>query len=70
VPPAGVTSDVVAGMLAERDVDVDILAVVAGLFRACDEARFAMSSKGPINMKDDLKRMEEVINYFERKKVL
>jgi hypothetical protein len=70
IPPAGVTSDVVEEMLSAKDVDVDILAVVNGLFKACDEARFAMSAKGAMNMKDDLKRMEEVINYFERKKVI
>lgn len=70
IPPAGVTSDVVEGMLASRDIDVDILAVVVGLFRACDESRFAMSRKELLHMKDDLKRLEEAINYFERKKVL
>jgi len=45
------------------------LAVVIGLFRACDEARFAMSRKELMHMKDDLKRLEETISYFERKKV-
>ena len=70
IPPAGVTSDVVEGLLATKDVDVDILAVVMALFRACDEARFAMSRKELMHMSDDLKRIEEVVNYFERKKVL
>lgn len=70
IPPAGVTSDIVEGVLKTKDVDVDILGVVAGLFRACDEARFAMSKKELMHMSDDLKRIEEVINYFERKKVL
>lgn len=70
IPPAGVTSDIVEGMLASKDVDVDIMALVAGLFRACDETRFAMSTKDLMHMKDDLKRVEEVINYFERKKVI
>ena len=70
IPPAGVTSDVVEGMLSTKDIDIDILAVVVGLFRACDEARFAMSQKELMHMSDDLKRLEETINYFERKKVL
>jgi len=69
IPPAGVTSDIVEGMLGAKDVDVDIMAVVVGLFRACDEARFAMSQRELMHMTDDLKRVEEVINYFERKKV-
>lgn len=69
IPPAGVTSDVIEGVLIIKNVDVDILAVVVGLFRTCDEARFAMSKKELMHMGDDLKRMEEVINYFERKKV-
>ncbi|MEI6863043.1 MAG: hypothetical protein WCK38_01400 [Candidatus Omnitrophota bacterium] len=70
IPPAGVTSDVVESVLSTKDIDVGILAAVVGLFRACDEARFAMSQKELIHMRDDLKRLEEAINYFERKKVL
>jgi len=70
IPPAGVTSDSVEEILSTKDMDVDILTQVVGLFRACDEARFAMSRKEIMHMTDDLKRMEEVINYFERKKVL
>ncbi|MCX5679543.1 MAG: BatD family protein [Candidatus Omnitrophica bacterium] len=69
IPPAGVTSDVVEGILSMKNIDVDILAIVVGLFRACDEARFAMSQKELIHMSDDLKRLEEAINYLERKKV-
>jgi hypothetical protein len=70
IPPAGVTSSVVEGALSAKDIDIDILALVAGLFRACDEARFAMSRKEIMHMTDDLKRLEEAINYFERKKVI
>lgn len=70
IPTAGVTSDVVEGILRAKDVDVDIVSQVSGLFRACDEARFAMSQKELMHMNDDLKRIEEMINYFERRKAL
>ena len=70
IPPAGVTSNVVEGILSTKSIDVDILAVVVGLFKACDEARFAMSQKELMHMTDDFKRLEEIVNYFERKKAL
>lgn len=69
LPPAGVTADIADGILATKDVDVWILNSIKGLFRKCDEARFAMSSSSDRGLRDDLKSLEEIINYFERKKL-
>ena len=69
VPPAGVTADIADGILASKDVDIGILNAIKGLFRKCDEARFAMSPVSGRSLKDDLESLEEIIIYFERKRI-
>ena len=69
LPPAGVTADIADGILATKGVDVWMLNSIKGLFHKCDEARFAMSRSSDRDLRDDLKSFEEIINYFERKKL-
>ena len=69
MPPAGITSDVVEKALAAKDIDLSILNKIKDLFSVCDEARFALSSVDMFKIADDLKELEEVINYLERKKI-
>ena len=69
LPPAGITADVADKALPSRGVDLDILAKVRSLFRVCDEARFAGWRPDSLRMKDDLKELEEIVRYFERRKL-
>jgi len=69
LPTAGVTADIADGILASKDVDMEILNTIKGLFRKCDEARFAMTPITGRSLKDDLRRLEEIINYFEKNKI-
>ncbi len=69
MPTAGMTSNVAEEVLASRDVDLDILRKLKGLFDTCDRVRFSFSETDEYKMKDDLLELEEVINYFERKKL-
>lgn len=69
IPPAGITLNVVEYAIVSKDVNLDILRKVKNLFEACDQARFAFLSIDRYKMGDDLKELEEVINYFERKKL-
>jgi len=69
LPTAGVTADIADGILASKDVDMGILNIIKSLFRKCDEARFAMSPVSGRNLRDDLRSLEEVINYFEKNRI-
>ena len=69
VPPAGVTSDIVDYVLENKGIEMDILRKLKGLFDVCDRARFAFLSVTEYKMEDDLKELQEVVNYFERKKL-
>lgn len=69
VPPAGITSDIADNLLSSKDIDMDILRKMRNLFEVCDMARFALAKIDSFRMKDDLKEFEDIINYFERKKI-
>ena len=69
VPPAGITADIGDSLLAQKEVDLDIVRKVKALFDACDRARFALSDIDEMKVYDDLKEMEEVMRYFERVKL-
>ncbi len=69
ISAAGITLDVVEQTIASKDVARDILRKLKNLFEACDQARFAFYSIGRYKMEDDLSQLEEVINYFERKRI-
>lgn len=69
VPPAGITYDVIAGILEPKNVDLEELRKLRNLFIACDRAKFAQSEADELMIEDDLKNLKEVIAYFERTKL-
>ncbi len=69
IPPAGVTAGVVVQGLASREVDPAIVSKVNNLFDTCDMARFAYLHVGDYKMRDDRKELEEIIKYFEHKRL-
>lgn len=69
LPSAGITSDVVDYTLGPKGIDLQILRKVRDIFDICDQARFASLQVDEFRRKDDLKELEEVINYFERSKL-
>ena len=69
VPPAGITSDIVEYLLVSKGIEPAMLHKIKNLFEACDKARFASLETGNFKMQDDIKELEDVIKYFERKKI-
>lgn len=69
MPSRGITRDVAGSALDAKGVDTMIISKVRGLFEICDEARFAFLTPDSARMRDDLKELKEVINYFERRKI-
>jgi hypothetical protein len=69
IPPAGVTADTAASGLISREVDPAMVSKVKRLFSVCDTARFAFLEADDMKMRDDKKELEDIIKYFERKKL-
>lgn len=69
MPPAGVTADEAIKKLVSKEVDPAIISKVAKLFETCDMTRFAYMQVDVYAMRDDKKELEEILKYFERKKL-
>ena len=69
LPPAGVTADAAAAALSSKGVAPEVVNRVKGLFDTCDRARFAYISIEDFKKRDDLKELEGIIRYLERKKL-
>ena len=67
--PVGITYDAVEGVLRNKEIDLDVLRKIKKLFMTCDEARFAFLGMDAIKMNDDIKEFQDIINYFERKRI-
>lgn len=69
IPSAGLMFDGVEEALISKEIDPAILRRVKNIFEICDQARFALSGSDSFRMADDIKEFEEIINYFERKRI-
>jgi len=69
IPPAGVTSNTAVQGLVSREIDPAIVSKVGKLFETCDMARFAYLHVDDYKMRDDKKELEEVLKYFEHKRL-
>ena len=69
LPVAGLTFDMVESALKSKDADADIVNKIKSVFEVCDRAKFALSNVDEFKMKDDMKELEEIIRYFERKRL-
>ncbi len=70
IPSGGITSDVVDSALSPKGIDPKIIGRARSIFDICDKARFAFSSVDEFRMNSDLKDLEDVIDYFERVKII
>ena len=68
LPVAGLTFDMVESALKTKDADAGITNKIKNIFEVCDRAKFALSNADEFKMKDDMKELEEIIRYFERKR--
>ena len=69
LPVAGLTFDMVESALITKGADAEIMGKIRNIFEICDRAKFALSNVDEFKMKDDMKELEEIIRYFERKKL-
>jgi len=64
----GITISVIDEHLRKEKVAEEILVKLKDIFRECDMVRYASSQLTPVNMRDALNKLEEAIDYLQRKK--
>jgi hypothetical protein len=64
----GITISVIDDHLRKEGVSEEVLAKLKDIFRECDMVRYASSRLSRENMRESLKKLEEVIDYFQRRK--
>lgn len=64
-----ITLSVIDEQLKDKGVSPEVLAKLSAIFKECDMVRYAASSLSREDMAASLKRLEEVIDYFQRNKV-
>lgn len=69
LPVAGLTFDMVEPILRSKDINSEIINKIRDIFEVCDRAKFALSNIDGLKMKDDMRELEEIIRYFERKRL-
>jgi hypothetical protein len=69
LPVAGLTFDMAESALKAKGADTAIINKIKNIFEVCDRAKFALLNADELKMKDDMKELEEIIRYFERKRL-
>jgi hypothetical protein len=69
LPSKGITISIIDEFLGKNGVAEEVLVKLRGIFRDCDMVRYASSQLTQENMRDSLNKLEEVIDYFQRKKI-
>ncbi|MFA6357952.1 MAG: BatD family protein [Candidatus Omnitrophota bacterium] len=69
LPSKGITISVIDEHLGNNVVDAQVLVKLRDIFRDCDMVRYASSQLTGENMRDSLKKLEEVIDYLQRQKI-
>jgi hypothetical protein len=64
----GITISVIDEHLRKEGVTEEVLAKLRDIFKECDMVRYASSQMSRENMRDSLKKLEEVIDYLQRKR--
>jgi hypothetical protein len=70
LPSHAITAGIVDEILKDRPVPQEVLDKLRSLFIDCDRVRFAASQTNRFDMQDSLKRLEEVLDYFQRQKII
>jgi len=69
LPTGGITSSIVDEILKPKGVGQEILTILRDIFAECDMARYAPLEFSQIQMLGTLEKLEEVINYFEDRRL-
>lgn len=64
----GITISVIDDHLRKEGLPEEVLAKLKDIFRECDMVRYASSRLSRENMRESLKKLEEIIDYFQRRK--
>ncbi|MDD5771627.1 MAG: BatD family protein [Candidatus Omnitrophica bacterium] len=65
----GITISIIDEYLRKTGVTEEILYKLKDIFRECDMVRYASSQLSPQNMRDSLLKLEEVIDYLQKRKI-
>lgn len=68
LPSKGITTSIIDEQLKSRGIPEDIQLKLKDIFSECDMVRYAASQLTRENMQNSLKKLEEVIDYLQRKK--
>jgi BatD DUF11 like domain len=69
LPSNGITASIIDEQLKSRGIPEEIQLKLKDIFYECDMVRYAASQLTRENMQNSLKRLEEAIDYLQRKKV-
>ncbi|MDD2703413.1 MAG: BatD family protein [Candidatus Omnitrophica bacterium] len=69
LPSKGITAGIIDEQLRQNGVEEEILVKLRAIFRDCDMVRYASSQLTREDMRNSLNSLEEVIDYFQRKKI-
>jgi len=65
----GITISVIDEHLRKEGIAEEVLTRLRDIFRECDMVRYASSQLTRDNMRNSLMKLEEVIDYLQRRKV-
>ncbi|MFA5363341.1 MAG: BatD family protein [Candidatus Omnitrophota bacterium] len=69
LPSKGITSSIIDEQLGGNGIAEEVLVKLRDIFRDCDMVRYASSQLTREDMRASLNKLEEVIDYFQRKKI-
>jgi hypothetical protein len=69
LPSKSITVSIIDDHLKDLSVSEEVLVKLRDIFRECDMVRYAASQLTKDSMQDSLRKLEEVIDYFQRKKL-
>jgi hypothetical protein len=69
LPSKSITTSILDEQLKHKGISGEILANLRNIFSECDMVRYAASQLVQEDMRNSLKRLEEAIDYLQRKKI-
>ena len=69
LPSQAITIDIIDGILKPKCVSTDMVNKLRDIFNVCDTARYSSSEFSADEMKQALRKLEEVIDYFQKAKI-
>ena len=69
LPSQGITGSIIDEFFAGKSIPEYVLQKLRDIFEECDMARYAVSGLSPEDMQETLKKLQEVIDYFQRNNI-